>query len=54
MAKITEKGIPTNIPGICPSKRSMARVSWLNLTSLKPFLSDLKGKKLILNIFPES
>jgi thiol peroxidase len=53
MAKITRKGNPTNTSGNLPSKGSVAPGFTLvksDLTDLS--LSELKGKKLILNIFP--
>jgi thiol peroxidase len=53
MAKITRKGNPTNTSGNLPSKGSVAPRFTLvksDLTDLS--LSELKGKKLILNIFP--
>jgi thioredoxin-dependent peroxiredoxin len=53
MAKITFKGNPVNTSGNLPSKGSKAPEFSLvksDLSSLK--LSELKGKKLLLNIFP--
>jgi thiol peroxidase len=53
MAKITLKGNPINTSGNLPSKGTMAPAFTLvksDLTNLS--LSDLGGKKLILNIFP--
>jgi thioredoxin-dependent peroxiredoxin len=53
MAKITRKGNPTNTSGNLPAKGSVAPGFTLvksDLTDLS--LSELKGKKLILNIFP--
>lgn len=53
MAKITLKGNPVNTSGNLPSKGSKAPEFTLvrsDLSSLS--LSELKGKKLILNIFP--
>ena len=53
MAKITLKGNPINTSGSLPSKGSTAPEFTLvksDLSSLS--LSELKGKKLILNIFP--
>ena len=52
MATITRKGIPTNTSGNLPLKGSRAPAFTLvksDLTNLS--LSDLKGKKVILNIF---
>jgi thioredoxin-dependent peroxiredoxin len=53
MAKITRKGNPTNTSGNLPAKGSKAPEFTLvksDLTNLS--LSEIKGKKLILNIFP--
>jgi thiol peroxidase len=53
MAKITFKGNPVNTSGNLPSKGSKAPEFSLvksDLSSLS--LSELKGKKLLLNIFP--
>lgn len=53
MAKITLKGNPVNTSGNLPSKGSKAPEFSLvksDLSSLS--LSELKGKKLLLNIFP--
>jgi thiol peroxidase len=53
MAKITRKGNPTNTSGNLPAKGSKAPDFTLvksDLTNLS--LSELKGEKLILNIFP--
>ncbi|MGD0340353.1 MAG: thiol peroxidase [Bacteroidales bacterium] len=53
MTKIAFKGNPVNISGNLPSKGSRAPEFSLvksDLSSLS--LSELKGKKLILNIFP--
>jgi thiol peroxidase len=53
MAKITLKGNPVNTSGNLPSKGSKApdfKLVKSDLGSLS--LSELKGKKLILNIFP--
>lgn len=53
MAKITRKGHITNTSGNLPSKGSDAPGFSLvksDLTNLS--LSDLKGKKLVLNVFP--
>src|ERR1035437_3420925 len=53
MAKITLKGNPINTSGNLPAKGSIAPGFTLvksDLTNLS--LSDVKGKKLILNIFP--
>jgi thiol peroxidase len=53
MAKITFKGNPVNTSGNLPSKGSKASEFSLvksDLSSLS--LSELKGKKLLLNIFP--
>ena len=52
MAKITRKGNPTNTSGNLPAKGSKAPDFTLvksDLTNLS--LSELKGKRLILNIF---
>jgi len=53
MAKITLKGNPVNTSGNLPAKGSIAPGFTLvrsDLSSLS--YSDLKGKKLLLNIFP--
>jgi thiol peroxidase len=53
MAKITLKGIPANTSGNLPSKGSIAPGFTLvksDLSSLSG--SELKGRKLLLNIFP--
>ena len=53
MAKITLKGTPVNTSGTLPEKGSIApdfKLVKSDLGSLS--LSELKGKKLILNIFP--
>ena len=53
MARITRKGNPTNTSGNLPAKGTKAPEFTLvksDLTNLS--LSELKGKKLILNIFP--
>ena len=53
MAKITLKGNPVNTSGNLPGKGSIApefRLVRSDLSSLS--LSELKGKKLLLNIFP--
>ncbi len=53
MAKITLKGSPVNTSGNLPAKGSKApefKLVKSDLSSLS--LSELKGKKLILNIFP--
>jgi len=53
MAKITLKGNPVNTSGNLPSKGSIAPEFHLvrsDMSSLS--LSELKGKKLLLNIFP--
>jgi len=53
MAKITLKGNPINTLGNLPSKGSKAPEFTLVKSDLaKLSLSELKGKKLILNIFP--
>lgn len=53
MAKITLKGNPINTSGHLPSKRSKAPDFKLVKSDLGNLsLSELKGKKLILNIFP--
>ncbi len=53
MAKITLKGNPINISGNLPAKGSMAPNFSLVKSDLGTLsLSELKGKKLILNIFP--
>jgi len=53
MAKITLKGNPINTSGTLPSKGSRAPEFTLVKSDLgNQTLSDLKGKKLILNIFP--
>jgi thioredoxin-dependent peroxiredoxin len=53
MAKITFKGIPVNTSGTLPSKGSKAPGFSLVKSDLENLsLSELKGKKLILNIFP--
>ena len=53
MAKITLKGNPINTSGNLPSKGSKAPDFKLVKSDLGNLsLSDLKGKKLILNIFP--
>ena len=53
MAKITLKGNPVNISGDLPAKGSKApdfKLVKSDLSYLK--LSDLKGKKVVLSIFP--
>ena len=53
MAKITLTGNPVNTSGNLPSKGSMApefKLVRSDLSSLS--LSELKGKKLLMNIFP--
>jgi thiol peroxidase len=53
MAKITLKGSPVNTSGNLPSKGSEAPAFNLVKSDLGSLsLADLKGKKLILNIFP--
>jgi thiol peroxidase len=53
MAKITLKGNPINTSGHLPSKSSKAPDFILVKSDLGNLsLSELKGKKLILNIFP--
>jgi len=53
MAKITFKGTPVNTSGNLPQKGSIAPGFSLVKSDLGPLsLSDLKGKKVILNIFP--
>jgi thiol peroxidase len=53
MAKITLKGNPVNTSGNLPSKGSIAPDFKLVKSDLSHLtLSELKGKKLILNIFP--
>jgi thiol peroxidase len=53
MAKITLKGNPVNTSGNLPSKGSKAPEFTLVKSDLgNQSLSELKGKKLILNIFP--
>jgi len=53
MAKITLKGNPVNTSGNLPSKGTQAPDFALVKSDLgKQTLSELKGKKLILNIFP--
>jgi thiol peroxidase len=53
MAKITLKGNPINTSGQLPSKGSKAPDFKLVKSDLESLsLSELKGKKLILNIFP--
>ena len=53
MAKITLKGNPVNTSGHLPSKGSKAPDFKLVKSDLGNLsLSELKGKKLILNIFP--
>ena len=53
MAKITLKGNPINTSGHLPSKSSKAPDFILVKSDLVNLsLSELKGKKLILNIFP--
>jgi thiol peroxidase len=53
MAKITLKGNPINTSGNLPSKGSKAPEFKLVKSDLgTQLLSELKGKKLILNIFP--
>ena len=53
MAKVTLKGNPVNTSGNLPSKNTQAPDFTLVKSDLgKLTLSELKGKKLILNIFP--
>lgn len=53
MAKITLKGSPVNSSGILPLKGSKAPGFSLVKSDLSPLsLSELKGKKIVLNIFP--
>lgn len=53
MAKITLKGNPVNTSGNLPSKGNKAPEFTLVKSDLSNLtLSELKGKKLILNIFP--
>src|SRR5450759_3721066 len=53
MAKITLKGNPVNTSGNLPAKGSKAIDFTLVKSDLSTLsLSELKGKKLILNIFP--
>src|SRR5512137_2352030 len=53
MAKITLKGNPVNTSGTLPAKGSNAPDFTLVKSDLGSLsLSELKGKKLILNIFP--
>ena len=53
MAKITLKGNPVNTSGKLPPKGSIAPEFKLVKSDLSNLsLSELKGKKLILNIFP--
>jgi thiol peroxidase len=53
MAKITLKGNPVNTSGNLPSKGTKAPEFTLVKSDLSNLtLSELKGKKLILNIFP--
>jgi thiol peroxidase len=53
MAKITFKGNPVNTSGDLPSKGTKAPDFSLVKSDLGSFsLSELKGKKIILNIFP--
>lgn len=53
MAKITLKGNPVNTSGNLPAKGSKAPDFTLVKSDLSTIsLSELKGKKLILNIFP--
>lgn len=53
MAKITLKGNPINTSGELPAKGSKAPEFTLVKTGLENFsLSELKGQKVILNIFP--
>lgn len=53
MAKITFKGNPVNTSGNLPAKGNVAPEFSLVKSDLSTLsLKDLKGKKLILNIFP--
>jgi thiol peroxidase len=53
MAKITFKGTPVNTSGNLPSKGTEAPGFTLVKSDLSSFsLSELKGKKILLNIFP--
>jgi thioredoxin-dependent peroxiredoxin len=53
MAKITLKGTPVNTSGNLPAKGSAAPAFTLVKSSLENMsLSELTGKKVILNIFP--
>jgi thiol peroxidase len=53
MAKITLKGNPVNTSGNLPAKGSKVPEFHLVRSDLSSFsLSELKGKKLLLNIFP--
>lgn len=53
MAKITLKGNPVNTKGSLPKKGSKAPDFTLVKTDLSELsLEDLKGKKVVLNIFP--
>jgi thioredoxin-dependent peroxiredoxin len=53
MAKITLKGNPINTSGDLPAKNSKAPEFTLVKSNLENFfLSDIKGQKTILNIFP--
>ena len=53
MAKITLKGNPVNTSGNLPAKGSKAPEFSLVRSDLSTLsLSDLKGKRLLLNIFP--
>ncbi|MFO7751630.1 MAG: thiol peroxidase [Desulfobacteraceae bacterium] len=53
MTQITLKGNPVNTTGTLPEKGSAAPDFTLTKTDLSDIgLSDFKGKKLVLNIFP--
>jgi thiol peroxidase len=53
MAQVTFKGNPIRIAGALPEKGSIAPDFKVVKTDLSPLsLADLKGKKVILNIFP--
>ncbi len=53
MAKITHKGVPVNTSGNLPSGGSNAPEFTLVKSDLSSFsLSEVKGKKILLNIFP--
>lgn len=53
MAKVTLKGNPVNTSGSLPAKGTKAPEFKLIKSDISPMsLSELKGKKIILNIFP--